>query len=903
MDLPNSTAAWHQLSTQQVLTALKSEKAGISSAEAERRLDEYGPNRLKPPKRRGPFARFLLQFHNVLIYVLLASALVTAILRHWVDTAVIIGVVLINAVIGVIQEGKAERALDAIRRMLSLRAAVLRDGRRKLIPAEHVVPGDIVFIQSGDKVPADLRLLAVKNLRIDEAALTGESQPVDKDIAAVAQQAAIGDRTCMAYSSTLVVYGQGLGVAVATGGDTEIGQIGAMLEQVQELSTPLLRQMTVFARWLTAVILALAAGTFSYGLYLRNYSINDMFLAAVGLAVAAIPEGLPAILTITLAIGVQRMARRNAIIRRLPAVETLGAVTTICTDKTGTLTRNEMTVQRLIAAEGVFEVGGVGYAPYGGFSLESKEVAVADHAAIAEIARAGLLCNDAQLRDSDGAWRVEGDPTEGALISLAIKAGLDPAFEHESLPRTDTIPFESEHRFMATLHHDHAGHGFIYVKGAPERVAEMCTRQRAGGEDRPIDLDNWHAKIEEVAALGQRLLAVAMRPSDAVRRELSFADIDHGFTLLGLFGISDPPREEAVAAVASCQSARIRVKMITGDHAVTARAIGAQLGIGDGRAVLTGGELEKMDDESLRRIVREVDVFARASPEHKLRLVSALQADGQIVVMTGDGVNDAPALRRADVGVAMGMKGTEAAKEAAEMVLADDNFASIVHAVEEGRAVYDNIRKAIVYILPTNGGEAGMMVIAIMLGMVLPITPVQILWVNMITTVTLSLSLSFERPETNILRRPPRDPRSPLLSPFLAWRVVFVSLLMMGGALGLFLWQDASGAGIAESRTVAVNALVMGEIFYLINCRYLYAPVISRDGLTGNRYILLAIALLLVIQMLFTYVPFMQGLFGTAAIDLAAWSRITAFGILMLGLVELEKYVIRMNPYRRWRGA
>jgi len=904
METPNQNSAWHHHSPRQALDALDADRAlGLSDAAAQRRLVEVGANRLRPPRRRGPFARFLLQFHNVLIYVLLASAGITAALGHWIDTAVIIGVVLINAVIGIIQEGKAEKALDAIRHMLSLHAAVLRDGKRLLIPAEEVVPGDIVFIQSGDKVPADLRLIDIKNLRIDEAALTGESEAVEKGVAAVAESAAIGDRVCMAYSSTLVVYGQGMGVVVATGDRTEIGRISAMLEQVQELTTPLLRQMAAFARWLTAVILVLAAGTFAYVLLLQDYSVSDMFLAAVGLAVAAIPEGLPAILTITLAIGVQRMAQRNAIIRRLPAVETLGAVTTICTDKTGTLTRNEMTVQLLISAELRFEVGGAGYAPHGGFSVDGRELVVADHPAIPTLARAGLLCNDARLQESDGVWRVEGDPTEGALISLAMKAGLDPAFEQESLPRVDTIPFESEHRFMATLHHDHDGHAFIYVKGAPERVMEMCARQFAAGEDRPLDPDYWRAATEEVAALGQRLLTVAMRPVEAAQRELNFADLSHGFTLLGLFGISDPPREEAVAAVAACQSAGIRVKMITGDYAVTARAIGTQLGIGDGRAVLTGIELEKTDEETLRAIVRDVDVFARASPEHKLRLVTALQANHQIVAMTGDGVNDAPALKRADVGVAMGMKGTEVAKEAAEMVLADDNFASIVHAVEEGRTVYDNIRKTIVYILPTSGGEAGMMVIAIMLGMVLPITPVQILWVNMITTVTLSLSLSFESPETDILMRPPRDPRSPLLSRFLVWRIVFVSLLMMGGALGLFLWQDASGAAIAESRTVAINTLVMGEIFYLFNCRFLYAPVLSRVGLMGNRYILMAIGILLVIQALFTYAPFAHGLFGTAAIDVTAWARIAAFGVLMFAAVELEKYFIRMNHNKVRRAA
>lgn len=896
---PSAPFAWHTLSPQETIRQLEVDNAafGLSEDAISARRVRYGLNRLKPPQRRGALSRFLLQFHNVLIYVLLASALVTALLGHWVDTGVIVGVVVINAIIGFIQEGKAEKALDAIRRMLSLDATVLRAGKRKQIPAEEVVPGDIVLLQSGDKVPADLRLTEVNNLRVEEAALTGESAPVEKSIAVVAEQAVVADRMCMAYSGTLVVYGQGVGVVVATGEATEIGRISTLLAQVHVLVTPLLRQMTVFGHWLTAAILALAAATFAYGMLLRDYAVGEMFLAVVGLAVAAIPEGLPAIMTIALALGVQKMARRNAIIRHLPAVETLGSVTVICTDKTGTLTRNEMTVQRVISADQVFEVSGVGYAPHGGFSVEGNEIAIAEHAVILELARAALLCNDALLREHEGMWRVEGDPTEGALLPLAMKAGLDPAFERESLPRTDVIPFESEHRFMATLHHDHAGHGFIYVKGAPERVLEMCASQRSEGVDRPLDLDYWHAQIEATAALGQRLLAVATRPVTATQRELNFSEMDVGFTLLGLFGIIDPPRIEAIAAVRKCQSAGIRVKMITGDHALTAQAIGVQLGIGDGQAVLTGVDLEKMDDAALQSAVMSVDVFARASPEHKLRLVTALQANGEIVAMTGDGVNDAPALKRAEVGVAMGMKGTEVAKEASEMVLADDNFASIAHAVEQGRTVYDNIKKTIIYIMPTNGGQAGIMVIAILFGMTLPITPVQILWINMVSAVTLGLALAFEQPEAGVMQRPPRDPRQPMLSGFMLWRIAFVSALLMAGALGLFLWESARGAGIEASRTVAVNALVMGEIFYLFNCRYLYASVLSRTGMLGNRYVLIAIGLLLGLQALFTYAPFMQVLFGTAAIDADAWLRVLGFGVGVFAVVELEK------AWLRWRDT
>ncbi|MFA7300592.1 MAG: HAD-IC family P-type ATPase, partial [Sideroxydans sp.] len=738
--------AWHQLAADEALSAQQVTAAGLSGEEAARRLAEHGPNLLTPPQKRGLLLRFLLQFHNVLIYVLLAAAVVTALLAHWVDTAVIVGVVVINAIIGFIQEGKAEQAMEAIRRMLSPEATVLRSGKRIAVAAETLVPGDVVLLQSGDKVPADLRLLKTKNLRIEEAALTGESTAVEKNPAAVGAQAMLGDRYCMAYSSTLVVYGQGAGVVVATADDTEIGRISAMLDEVQTLTTPLLRQMEVFGRWLTVAIMVLSVLTFLFGWLVHSFGLGDMFLAAVSMAVAAIPEGLPAVLTITLALGVQRMAGRNAIVRRLPAVESLGSVTTICSDKTGTLTRNEMTVQRVITAPQVFEVSGAGYAPHGGFAIGSREITIADRPETVDLLRAGLLCNDAALSESGDLWQIAGDPTEGALIPLALKAGLDPQFEQGELPRTDHIPFESEHRFMATLHHDHAGHAFIFVKGAVEQVLAMCNRQRAIGEDEALDLPYWHAQMADTGARGHRVLGLAMKALDNGQRELSFADMEGGFTLLGMVGISDPPREEAIAAVRDCRAAGIRVKMITGDHADTARAIAAQLGIGNGR-VLTSGELDAMDDETLRQTVREVDVFARASPEHKLRLVTALQANGEIVAMTGDGVNDAPALKRADIGVAMGMKGTEVAKEAAEMVLADDNFATIAHAVEEGRTIYDNIKKAIVFIMPTNGGEAGIVLIAILFGMALPLTPVQILWVNMVTAVTLALALSFEKAE------------------------------------------------------------------------------------------------------------------------------------------------------------
>lgn len=894
MNPSNSTqSTWHATASETVLVELASSRAGLTEVEGLERLHKHGENRLPPPRQRSSLMSFLYQFHNVLIYVLLGSAVVTALLQHWVDAGVIVGVVLINAVIGFIQEGKAEAALAAIRRMLSPQATVLRDGHRIEITAERLVPGDVVFLQSGDRVPADLRLLDIKNLRVDEAALTGESVPVEKSTEPVAATATLGDRRNMAYSGTFVTSGQGSGVVAATGSATELGRISTLLERVETLTTPLLRQMTTFGRTLTLAILGVAAATFAFGWILRDYSGEELFMAAVGLAVSAIPEGLPAVMTITLAIGVRRMARRNAIIRHLPAVETLGSVTTICTDKTGTLTKNEMTVRRILTAEAVYEVSGTGYTPHGGFTRGGVDTPANAAPDVVEIARAALLCNDATLRQEGSQWVIAGDPTEAALIALAHKAQLDPRLQLTELPRADTIPFESEHRFMATLHHDHAGHGFIYLKGAPERVLELCRAQRRNGGDEALNVTYWHQVMNQAAGDGFRLLAIAFRTADSHQRELKFADIQGGFTLLGVCAMQDPPREEAIEAVARCRAAGIHVKMITGDHAATARAIGTQLGIGIGSEPLTGDHLEKMSDEQLRNAVTHTDVFARASPTHKLRLVQALQEEGHVVAMTGDGVNDAPALKRADVGVAMGIKGTEVAKESAEMVLADDNFASIAAAVEEGRTVYDNLRKSILFMLPTNGGEAGIIIVAILFGIALPITPVQILWVNMVTEITLSLVLAFETPEVNIMDRPPRPPSEPLLSKFLLWRIVFVSLLLVCGALGLYFWETARGVSLESARTVAVNALVVGEMFYLFNSRFMLASSLTRIGMLGNRYVWIAIGILVPLQLLFTYVPFMQRWFGTGAMDAEAWAKIFVFGVILLLVVELEKYITR----------
>lgn len=882
-----------------VLTQLQSGQEGLDSVTVAARRETYGPNQLPEPKRRSALTRFLLQFHNVLIYMLLGAGVITLLLRHWVDSGVIFGVVVINAIVGFLQEGKAERAMDAIRKMLSPNALVIRDGRLRSIPATELVPGDLVQLASGDKVPADLRLLRCRELRIDEAALSGESVPVDKGAAAVAPQAVLGDRSSMAFSGTLVTYGQGLGIVVDTGMATEIGRISNLLAQVPALTTPLLKQIADFGRLLTVIILALAGISFAIGVLLHDNPLDDMFLAAVAIAVAAIPEGLPAVITITLAIGVQRMAQRNVVIRRLPAVETLGAVSVIASDKTGTLTRNEMTVTGIALADGYYNVTGAGYTPHGEFHREGQHIALDSCGDLREFARAGLLCNDAELEERNGLWQPHGDPMEAALLCLAHKADLDTTLLRSELPRTDAIPFESQHRFMATLHHDHAGHAFVFVKGAPERLLEMCRHQRLNGEDRPLDIRYWHAQMQRMGEQGQRLLAVAFGTVPDSQRNITFADVTDGLTLLGLFGLLDPPREEAIRAVAACHASGIAVKMITGDHAITASAIGAQLGIGDGRCVVTGAELESMDDAQLRSIISDVAIFARTSPEHKLRLVTALQADNHITAMTGDGVNDAPALKRADVGVAMGVKGTEAAKEAAEMVLTDDNFASIVAGIEVGRTVYDNIRKSILFILPTNAAEAMVVVAAMAMGYVLPITPVQILWVNMISAVTLALALAFEPSEPDVMQRPPRPLHEPLLSPFLLWRILLVSLLLVAGCFGLFLQAQNAGASLEVARTLTVNVLVGGEIVYLFNTRFLYRSSCNPEGLFGSRAALIAVVMVSLFQFLFTYAPFMQALFGSAALDLLNWVHIGAVCLVIYAVVEIEKLMLRRFVYKR----
>ncbi|MBU2099537.1 MAG: HAD-IC family P-type ATPase [Gammaproteobacteria bacterium] len=881
----------HANNADAVLLQLGVTSSGLSSTQAASRQQQFGLNHLPEAPRPGLLRRFLAQFNNLLIIVLLVAAAVTGLLGHWLDTAVILVVVLVNTVLGLVQEGKAEKAMLAIRDMLAPSATVLRDGQRVTLAAEQLVPGDIVLLEAGDKVPADLRLLQANTLSVQEAILTGESLPVEKNTTPVPARSSPADQTCTAFSGTLVATGQGLGVVVASGAATELGRISHMMEDLEPLATPLLQQITRLSRGLTGIILVAASMILLWGYFSGQMPFSELFVAVVGLSVASIPEGLPAVLTVTLALGVQAMARRNAIVRKLPAIETLGSVSVICTDKTGTLTRNEMMVATLACDEAILSVDGDGYAPVGEFRHAQRSVQPLQLQAPALLLQAAALCNDAVLTQQNGHWTVLGDPMEGALLSAAAKAGLTP--ESVKTPRLHVLPFDARHRYMATLHQN-AGRRLIFVKGAPEAVISRCASQLdASGSAVPLDQQYWHQQIDQIAADGQRVLGFAVKYLADDHNQLDHEDVAEGLILLGLAGLIDPPRPEAIAAIAECYRAGIQVKMITGDHAGTATAIGRQIGLKQVNRVLTGADIEQMDDAALASAVTDVDVFARTSPEHKLRLVGAFQSQGLVVAMTGDGVNDAPALKRADVGIAMGQKGSEAAKQAAQLVLADDNFASIVLAVSAGRTVYDNVRKIISFLLPINGGESLSLVIAILFGLTLPITAGQILWVNMVSSVALGLALAFEPAESGVMNRPPRPAGEAMIPGVIIWRIVLVSVLFTAGVFGQFVLAQYQGATLEVARTMAVNTLVAMEVFYLFSVRYSYGSSITFKGLLGTPAVLYSISAVTIFQLIFTYTPWMALAFESRPLGLMQLVQVTAFGLLVLLAIEIDKWVLR----------
>jgi Ca2+-transporting ATPase len=890
---PQDETHWHHLGHGDVARLLQTNpEAGLSNEEAAKRLARYGPNSVSPRRGQPAWLRFLLQFHQPLVYILLVACVVTSFLGEWVDCGVIFGIVLVNAIVGFIQESKAGKAIDALNRMMVTETTVRRGGKKHRIPSAELVPGDVMVLQSGDRVPADLRLFEVRNLHCDESALTGESLPVPKHAEPVEADVVLADRRNLAYAGTLVSSGQAEGLVWATGDRTETGRIAWLISEAVEISTPLTRKIAEFSRLLLWIILGLAGLAFLIGLW-RGTPVVDTFMAAVALAVGAIPEGLPAAVTIVLAIGVSRMAQRRAIIRKLPAVETLGSTTVICSDKTGTLTENQMTVQRVFSGGAWFDITGGGYEPTGEVHHKGKPIDLSAHPALAQCFVAGVLCNESELiSDDNGRAGIQGDPTEAALLVAGAKAGVSHQETRGNRPRIDMIPFESEHMFRATLHETSEG-TLIYKVGAVERLLERCADELApDGTTRPLNPDAVRAAVDEMAAHGLRVLAFARRDGGHVEGPLGHAHVENGLTFLGLQGMIDPPRNEAIQAVAHCQAAGIRVKMITGDHAVTAQVIATRIGLGGNEevTVINGQELEKIPDEDLPGIADSTVVFARVAPEQKLRLVRALQSRGHVVAMTGDGVNDAPALKQADIGVAMGITGTDVAKGAADMILTDDNFASIAAAVEEGRGVFENLRKFIIWTLPTNVGEGGI---------ILVVLPAQLLWVNMTTALFLGLTLVFEPKPNDLMSHPPRPPQRPLMTFPLFMRTGLVSLFMVGGGIWLFIHEmKAHGETVAEARTAVVNVLVLVEAAYLFNCRSLTRHTWSL-GFFTNPLLLTGVACMILIQLAFTYSPLMNHLFNSAPISLGSWGRITAVAMVVFLSTEFEKWI----RFRGGRGA
>jgi magnesium-transporting ATPase (P-type) len=871
---------WHSISGQEALEHLASSSQGLTLQEADARLTRYGLNTVQAAPPVSAFSRFLRQFHNVLIYILLAAAMITALMQHWTDTAVILCVVLINALVGFFQEQKAENALAAIRQMLSAYATVLRDGEQHMIPADRLAPGDIVIVAAGDKVPADLRLLSAHSLRTQEAILTGESLDVEKSPQPVSQDAPLSERTCIAYSGTLVTAGQGRGIVIATGDHTEIGRISAMVGGASAPQTPLTVKLALFSRWLAGVIILLSLAVFAFGLLVRGLPLEEMFMVMIGIAVSSIPEGLPAVISITMALGVRSMARQKAIVRHLPVIEALGSVTVICTDKTGTLTKNELAVTDIVTAGKTFCVTGVGYAPEGAILFDDKEIELAEHPTIYDMGYAAMLNNDAMLKFRKGIWELNGDPTEGALLAFANKTGHEQEAAQKAWPRADVIPFSAESRYMATLHHGKQA-SLIYVKGAPEELLKMCNSQQdSEGRELKLDTDYWNKHITLLAKEGKRVLAVASRPTSSSHKNLKHEDVQEGLTMLGLFGIMDMPREEARESIAACLAAGIAVKMITGDHVLTASAIGNMLGIPNSERVMTGSDIERMSDDALAKAVEEVNIYARMHPEHKLRMVKAFQANKEVVAMTGDGVNDAPALKTADIGIAMGRQGTEVAKEASDLVLVDDNFASIERAIEEGRNIYRNIRRTIQFMLVTDGAEGMTLLVAMLAGFMLPITPLQILWVNMVTAVTLSLAFAFTPRDASIMRHMPLPMNAPLFPKCTVFSFLGHTTLIAAGTIGVFLYE-VRASDLSTARTTAVNTLVLFQIWYLWG----YFPLRKNQTVFWFVHyvpVITASAGVILFQLVFTYLPWMQSIFDTHSLNPGEWLKAVAISATIM---------------------
>lgn len=873
---------WYNIDAKDVIDQFYScRDKGLNKKDVESRLEKYGNNELPEPEKAPFLISFLKHFNDVLIYILIFAAVITVILGHYIDTSVIIMVVIINACIGFVQENKAEKALSAIKNLLSLKANVLRDGERFEVNSNNLVPGDIIFVSTGDKIPADVRLVECENLRVEESVLTGESLPVKKSPEKIDGEAVLGDRTNMAFSSTSVTAGTGIAIVVATGKNTEIGKISKSLSEVEELKTPLIKQTARFGKMVSVVILAAAAFMYGFGYLFRDFDSAELLLAVIGLAVAAIPEGLPAIVSIILAIGVQNMAKRKAIVRNLPSVETLGAVSVICSDKTGTLTKNEMTVTSVITETNEYKVTGTGYSPAGEILRKGREVNIDEDHVLKALFKCVKNCNDATLkRNESGQWVIFGDPTEGCLVTLTEKAKQ----KIEKSRVISKIPFDSEYKYMAVLIEEN-DEKIIYIKGAPDRLLDMTDLCEEKKHD-------WLEKVTEYANKGQRVIGVAYKKVSKNVTTIDHEDVTNGVVLLGLAGIMDPPREEAIVAIEECAKAGIRVKMITGDHKNTAMTIGKVMGIGDGKLALEGKDIDRMTDDELTEAIMKYDIFARTSPDNKLRLVKALQENQQICAMTGDGVNDAPALKRADIGVAMGIKGTEVAKDASQMVLVDDNFKTIVNAVQEGRRVYDNLKKTILFILPTNASQASLIIASIIFGISMPLTPVQILWVNMVISVTLSLAFAFEKLEEGSMKRPPRPLKTSLLSRYYIFRILFVATIITTATLIINIDLNNAGYEQAFVNSVTLNTFVILQLFYLFNCRSERNFAFNKDFFS-NKAVFVVSSILIILQLAILYLPFMNTVFGTVPIGINYWIVAIAIGVLILIIVEIEKFITK----------
>ena len=886
---------WFAIAAEEAVFELNSDlETGLTDQDFTVRLDQFGPNSLPLGKRKHALIRFLEHFNDILIYILFAAAIVSTVLGHILDAGVILLVAVINAMIGYIQENKADKAIDDLKGLLSLRADVLRSGLRREIDAADLVPGDIVLFSPGDRIPADLRIFSADNLKIDEATLTGESLPTEKKTEPLAPETMLGDRNNMAFSGTTVMSGTGRGIVVTTGSHTEIGKINEMMADVKKITTPLLKQTAQFGKTISIVILSTSVLLYCYGLIVMKNDPVELLMMVIALAVAAIPEGLPAILSIILAVGVRNMAARKATVRNLPSVETLGAVSVICSDKTGTLTKNEMTVRNVVIRDGEFNVTGTGYSPEGDIIKEDQKVAFDQEPVLHELIVCGDLCNESTLTQAENdSWKVNGDPTEGALIALFQKADIN----HDEPPRLATIPFDSEYKYMATLV-DAGEQNVIYIKGAPDRLFDMAISEKTRTGEEPFDQHFWTENVARLARKGQRVLGMARKIVDKSVTSIVHEDIHDDIVFLGLAGIIDPPKEAAIEAVRTCKEAGIRVKMITGDHVETAKAIGLELGIGDGQQALSGSDIDGMNDAELMRAVSEIDIFARTSPEHKLELVEALQENGNICAMTGDGVNDAPALRKADVGIAMGIKGTDVTKDAAEVVLVDDNFATIIGAVEEGRRVYDNLKKTILFILPTNGAVSLLVLTCILFGTPMPLTPVLILWVNMVTSVTVSLALAFEKLEVGAMQRPPRLPDEPLLCGYFLWRIAFVSFLIGGMTLAMEHFLLQKGVCKEIVMTITLQTVVFSQLFHLFNCRSIRGPAWDKNFWT-NPLVFFVSALLVLLQLGITYLPVMNTIFGTTPLNFSAWIYPILIGLVVFVVVELEKATA--TPFTNFR--